>query len=471
MQVKKFEAPTIQEALDNVKRELGPEAIILQTKTNKRGFGLLSKSSVEVTAAVSERSLQKKQKVENRVPDSNKDLLRKLSAERQANLLDKYSEKFPEKSVEGALSGAVGAGERVEFSAQGKKITATRYIDIQDTSESSASRKKGVQPETMVLRSPSVLMEKKSVPVSELEVEVKYLRKMIEELKKNQQEQAAESESSLSLQTRLDSPLLKEAFEQLVVGGIERRYAYLMIKKVAFDLDSDQSKNMEAVVDSLAHEMMQTIEVVSPLAFVPEVGQKSRSIPKLIAVVGPTGVGKTMSLAKLASEAAYKKNFKVGLINLDLDRVSSFEQLGTYAKILNLPFRSVSSIEDLSVALLDFQTIDFVMIDTPGYSQKDPDSLKKIQDALKTISGLQVYLVLSATTRDSELYDMAARFISFGPRGLIMSKLDESSIYGSIYNVSQRYKIPLAYFTTGKKIPDDIELASAERLAALLLNM
>src|SRR6185312_3624187 len=92
MQVKKFEAPTLQEALDNVKRELGPEAIILQTKKYKRGFGLMSKPSVEVTAAVSDRSIQKKQYVETRLPKTNREVLGKMPAERQREFFDKYTE-------------------------------------------------------------------------------------------------------------------------------------------------------------------------------------------------------------------------------------------------------------------------------------------------------------------------------------------------------------------------------------------
>src|ERR1700744_3371794 len=93
MQVKKFEATTLQEALDTIKRELGPEAIILQTKKNKRGFGLLSKDSVEVTAAVSERSLQKKQFAETRLPEPTKKSVQKMGATQQAEFLDKYSDK------------------------------------------------------------------------------------------------------------------------------------------------------------------------------------------------------------------------------------------------------------------------------------------------------------------------------------------------------------------------------------------
>src|SRR3954464_15744114 len=93
MQVKKFEAPTIQEALETIKRELGPEAIILQTKQNKRGFGLMSKASVEVTAAVSERALQKKQLTECKLPEPQREKVRGMPAERQAEIFDKYIER------------------------------------------------------------------------------------------------------------------------------------------------------------------------------------------------------------------------------------------------------------------------------------------------------------------------------------------------------------------------------------------
>ena len=93
MQVKKFEAPTIQEALENIKRELGPEAIILQTKKNKKGFGLMSKGSVEVTAAISERSLQKKGFTEKRLPEASRESIQKLPAARQADVYDKYMDR------------------------------------------------------------------------------------------------------------------------------------------------------------------------------------------------------------------------------------------------------------------------------------------------------------------------------------------------------------------------------------------
>ena len=100
MQVKKFEAPTIQEALETIKRELGPEAFILQTKKTKRGFGLMSKESVEVTAAVSERSMQKKEFVEKRLPVSTRSQVKNLTATKQAEFMDKYSEKHAPRKKE-----------------------------------------------------------------------------------------------------------------------------------------------------------------------------------------------------------------------------------------------------------------------------------------------------------------------------------------------------------------------------------
>lgn len=150
MQVKKFEAPTIQEALDTIKRELGPEAIILQTKTNKRGFGLLSKGSVEITAAISDRSIQKKKYVETRIQEDKRQEIKRLPATRQADIFNKYAEKYLDRR-------ANNTQDRVEVSTKAQPkplkervqsafqqvasnnqtadpatnhVTKTRYIDI-----------------------------------------------------------------------------------------------------------------------------------------------------------------------------------------------------------------------------------------------------------------------------------------------------------------------------------------------------
>jgi flagellar biosynthesis protein FlhF len=467
MQVKKFEAPTIQEALENVKRELGPEAVILQTKKNKRGFGLMSKASVEVTAAISDRSLQKKQLVETRVTDPSKSAIKNLPAERQAEIYDKYMDKH--------LSKATQTQDRVEVNQRNSRITATRYIDIDDDVPTKVKSSTTYEPAPQLPAKPKLPPQPTATAGSSLEDEVRSLKRMIEELKITQ-EKHAESNSdrrgtNAFQNTVLESPLLQDAFEQLVISGVDRRYAHSLIKKVAFEMGSSPASNAEQVLDLLAVEIMEAVKIDSPLGNIPKERNMAGATPVLIALIGPTGVGKTTTLAKLASEAVLKRGLKVGLINLDNYKLTAFDQLGTYARILKLPFRSAASIDDLKAALLDFHGFDLVMIDTTGRSQRDPDSLKEMHEILRSVPELCTYIVLSATTRDSDLYEAASRFSFFRPQGMIISKLDEATVYGGIYNVSQKVDVPLLYFTTGQKIPDDIEQATKERVAALILDL
>jgi flagellar biosynthesis protein FlhF len=508
MQVKKFEAPTIQEALENVKRELGPEAIILQTKKNKRGFGLMSKASVEITAAVSDRSLQKKQLVDTRMPEPNKEAIKKMPAEKQADFLDKYSGKYLNRyesassptasrsasagasyAMDGHLEKAIRTQDRVDVArstqpqSNNKKLTATRYIDIDDEPNTARTRAPALPPASTAMhrspaasQAPQVQVQTKSATETNMPLveELKHLKRMIEELK-SAQENADEmrlnqKDQALYQRTILESPALQDVFEQLIVSGIDRRYALTLVKKVAFEIGPDASKKSDQVLDHLAGELMESVEVKSPLSQIQK-DRTQKTGPSLVALIGPTGVGKTTTLAKIASEAILKKGLKVGLINLDNYKLTAFDQLATYAKILNVPFRSAGSIEDLKAALSDFKNLDLIMIDTTGRSQRDPDSLKEMHEILKSIPDLSTYIVLSATTRDSELYDAASRFSVFRPEGMIISKLDEATVYGGIYNVSQKVKIPLLYFTTGQKIPDDIEEASKERVASLIMDL
>ena len=458
MQVKKFEAPTLQEALDTVKRELGPEAIILQTKKYKRGFGLMSKASVEVTAAISERSMQKKAYVETRMPESSREAMKRLPAGRQADMHDKYVENNPRAEKLGASGLAA------------KKITATRYIDIDPLP---VAQVRAPVPHYVQSPAPRLAATDSSAgPAMPTDVttkeELRHLKRMIEEIKSAQDEGLTSGAQALINQSKINTPALHDAFEQMIINGVDKRYAFHLVKSAAFELGEEKCASPESVLDQVASEIMQSTEVSSPLSgILPEAGGG----PVVLALVGPTGVGKTTTVAKMASEGLLKRNLKVGLINLDSYKVAAFDQLGTYAKILNVPFRSAASVEDLKAAIQDFHSLDLVIVDTTGRSQRDPGSLNDMQKMLSSIEGIRTHLVLSVTTRDIELYDMSNRFAIFKPQGLIISKLDEGSIYGAVYNISQRAKLPLLYFTTGQRVPEDIEEATRERVASLILDL
>ncbi|MGZ3687650.1 MAG: flagellar biosynthesis protein FlhF [Bdellovibrionota bacterium] len=473
MQVKKFEAPTIQEALEVIKRELGPEAIILQTKKNKRGFGLMSKASVEVTAAVSERSMHKKSYAESKLPEAAREQLQRMPAQKQAKIHDNYLEQHLAQAMESAkerveLSGArrpvappakaqpqpqIAQPKRIPTrTAPGPapKVQATRYIDIQDAPSGAVSGKIGPT----------------GMPIED---EVKHLKRMVEEMRTAQEDSALPT-GATSGESLFATPALQDAYEQLIINGIEKRYAFGILKKVAFELGEDRARNPEDVLDQIASEILETTEISSPLSGV-NASEAGRQGPVVLVLVGPTGVGKTTTVAKIASDALLKRGLKVGLVNLDSYKVAAFDQLGTYAKILNVPFRSASTGSDLEAAIQDFHTLDLVLVDTTGRSHRDAASLQETHQMLQSIPGVRTQLVLSATTRDSELYDISTRFGVFKPQGLIISKLDEASIYGSIYNVSQRAKLPLLYFTTGQRVPEDIEEATQERLVSLLMDL
>lgn len=465
MQVKKFEAPSLQEALDHVKRELGPEAIILQTKKYKKGFGLMSKPSVEVTAAVSDRSIQKKAFVENRLPDTNREALGKLTASKQADFYDKFTEKkFGSSKTSTAINGTDGLNP-----AQ-KKITATRYIEIDEEQIPQPSRpvNQAMAKGSGAVAGSATVNSANSSGMS-VEDEVRHLKRMIEEMRSLQEDSSVLAAEGASAGGVFGvSPILRTAFEQLVLNGVDKRYAIELVKRVSFELGPENSNQTDAVLDLLATEIMRNTETTSALAgIVPQTGQG----PAILALVGPTGVGKTTTVAKIASEAILKRNLRVGLINLDSYKVAAFDQLGTYARILNVPFRSAGTAEDLQAAIRDFQTLDLVLIDTTGRSQKDPGSLNEMQKLVQTVPNVRTQLVLSVTTRDGELYDMTNRFSIFHPEGIIVSKLDEGTIYGAVFNVSQRAKLPLVYFTTGQRVPEDIEDATQERVVALILDL
>jgi flagellar biosynthesis protein FlhF len=261
----------------------------------------------------------------------------------------------------------------------------------------------------------------------------------------------------------------------LTLQGVDRRLAYGLLRNVAFDLPEGSIQDAEAVLDQTAAEIMERAEVVSLLdGLTPRTPgvEGPRKGPSVIALVGPTGVGKTTTLAKIASEAVLKRGLKVGLLNVDTYKVAAADQLAQYAQILKAPFRSVASAAELELALKDFQHLDLVLMDTTGRSQKDDESLRTMEALVRAVPGVRTQLVLSVTTRDPEIQDMGRRFSQlFRPEGLILSKLDEALSFGALINVSDKLKLPLVYLTTGQRVPQDIEGATKERVAALVMDL
>jgi flagellar biosynthesis protein FlhF len=190
---------------------------------------------------------------------------------------------------------------------------------------------------------------------------------------------------------------------------------------------------------------------------------------RIVAMVGPTGVGKTTTIAKLAARA-YKHGVKVALITIDTFRIGAVAQLETYSGIMGLPLEVASTPAELAEALAAHADKQLIFIDTAGRSPRDREKLQELKSFLNMNPAIEVHLCLAATTRDNELARTVARFGVLPVSRLLFTKLDESESFGSIVNVHLRDKVPLSYFTTGQKVPEDIEAATAGKVAELLIG-
>jgi flagellar biosynthesis protein FlhF len=191
---------------------------------------------------------------------------------------------------------------------------------------------------------------------------------------------------------------------------------------------------------------------------------------RVVAFVGPTGVGKTTSIAKLAAYLALLKRKKVVLMTLDSHRIGAVEQLRTYAGLMGIPFRFVSQVSELAKAIEDQAQRDYILIDTEGRGPREWVALHDLAAFLQKTSDIERHLVLSATTKPSDLKEAVDRFEICRPDQLFFTKLDETTTLGAIFNELVRTRKPLSYYTDGQKVPEDLHTVSRERLIDIVLH-
>lgn len=200
--------------------------------------------------------------------------------------------------------------------------------------------------------------------------------------------------------------------------------------------------------------------------------------PKIVALVGPTGVGKTTTLAKLAAQLRLAFDLKIGLISADSFRVGAAHQLQTYATLLRVPCRTVcppgasrtggGMIERIDEAIAEFRGMDLILVDTAGVSARDKERLQLLEESLGSNEYIERLLVLQAPSNEKDLMRAAEAFAPLQCSRLIITKFDETSFCGPVLNVGFRLRLPLAYFCHGQKVPEDIEPATATRLGWLV---
>jgi flagellar biosynthesis protein FlhF len=192
---------------------------------------------------------------------------------------------------------------------------------------------------------------------------------------------------------------------------------------------------------------------------------------RVVALVGPTGVGKTTTIAKLAANYRLKEGRRVGLITVDTYRIAAVEQLRTYAEIIDLPMEVVSTPREMRTAVRNMRDFDLVLMDTAGRSPRDEVRIRELRAILGEAGPDEVHLVLSAAASARSLTAAAEQFAPVGVTAVVVTKLDEAAGLGHLVTLARNSHLPFSYTTDGQTVPDDIAVAEAASLSRMILNL
>lgn len=378
MQVKKFRATSMKEALDQIKKELGPDALIIESrKVRRKGIvGFFQQPQIEVTAVLERKS-------------SSEPIF------------------FPKK-----------------------------------------------QP---VIKEPILDEETKK--------EIEKLKEMVEIIKK---ETALTTLTTTTKKESTSSSMepLNKIKNRLTSRGMSLESVDIILRDLIFegvDLNS-----VQAIEEGLRKSLIKSI----PIEKVKDSSFKDQNTmtPKVIFLVGTTGVGKTTTIAKLAAKYHLLDGKKVGLITIDTYRIAAVEQLKTYAEIINIPLEVAFDSTDYQKALRRFDDMDIVFVDTAGRSQHNLIQVRELSEFIETKKPNEIHLVISATSKLEDCKSIIAAFMPLGVTHIIYSKADETIEHGSLFDLIRVAKVPVSFVANGQRVPEDLQVGSTDLLLDLLLE-
>lgn len=400
MKIKKYRTQSIKDAINLIKKELGINAFILNTKKveDKSIWG--GKTFFEVTAAVEEEK------------------------EKPPEIPAKKPEEKPRPVVRGD-----------QFTPLKKDI-----LEI-----------KGM-----------VSSLKRQVHDHKSEGDVDKIFEEIRELKKNMSNLASITHRNDVISAKDHPKDMEWLYRRLISYGIRENYIKKIIDMLCKVLEPLEYEDKEIVRNSAGKIIGNLFEVMGPI-------ELDGTSPKIAAFVGPTGVGKTTTIAKLAAFCSIKKDHSVALITLDTYRIAAVNQLKIYADIIGIPFYVAQNTEEISGIIKQNKDKMLILIDTAGRSSKNVQAISEMIE-LSLMPGVETHLVLSATTKMEDLEDIIVRYRDMIISSLIFTKLDETTNFGNIFNILADSQKPISYITTGQDVPEDIEVVTKERLSSLFLD-
>jgi flagellar biosynthesis protein FlhF len=257
---------------------------------------------------------------------------------------------------------------------------------------------------------------------------------------------------------------LKLLYTKLTDNEIDEKYAHDIIEEI------DRNCKPDVTMDFMLSEIYQRMILKLGKPYVMENEGKS---PNVVFFVGPTGVGKTTTIAKIASLYTIERQKKVALLTADTYRIAAAEQLRTYANILEIPFRVVYTADEVTAAIDDYRNYDYILVDTTGHSPTNESQCESMGELIKSVTNTdkkEVFLVLSASTKYKDLKKIADTYKGIADYKLIFTKLDETSTLGNIYNIKLYTGATLSYTTCGQNVPDDIDYFNPQSTVKHLLG-
>lgn len=451
MIVKKFQAPTENEAMKKAKEELGANAVVLNIKFLKaRGlFRIFKKDQVEITAALEEKEFIKN--VNTRKPEmktvdpkkSNENASLDLRADEDIDLNDP-------KRIEERLDALQKLMK--ESSANNQKLRQDNRFD-------SKNRK------SEIYRNPDIIYEDEEEEVKKnTKLEAKTETKTENKIETKTLE--AKLTKTSPKENSSNDTFLKLIHKKLVDSEVDEKYVDEILGEIALSMQKDS--DIDSILSAVYQKIILKLGEASPV--------KLNSKPKLAFFIGPTGVGKTTTIAKIASKFKLEKYAKVAFITSDTYRIAAVEQLNTYASIIDCPVDVVYGPEELRESLESFKNYDLVLVDTAGRSHKSEEQMEELKHLLEVATDykedydLDIYLTLSVTTKYKDLVNIAKKYDDIKGWKIIFTKLDETCSLGNIINVKMLTNAPLSYTTSGQNVPNDIELINEQFIAKQLLG-
>jgi flagellar biosynthesis protein FlhF len=434
MKVKRYVGETAQEAMQKVRSDLGREAIILNTrKIRKKGLaGLFSKPLVEVVATIDNEINTRSTKQVPPAPvkpifqrnEEDYDVPTFIS-ELNANLKQNQNT-LPNKN---------------QYIASSFNEVANEYIEV--------GFQKPMNKTTSFVKGDIAKEIKKNISSNEMD-EIKNMLGKVYDAVKVDYDNNKFSEISKKFLDRLE----KNEVDKIIINELKED----IIEHLSFEEQQDEDLVKDTIFGILNNYMKDS----KPIGM-----NKNK---KVVVVIGPTGVGKTTTLAKLAASMVLNDKQKVGLITSDTYRISAVEQLKTYSEIIGVPLSIIYSPAEIMNAVNNYDDKDIILLDTAGRSHKDQYQLTELKSLLKSSLDFETYLVLSATTKFSDCIEIIKSYSFLDDFKLLFTKLDETSTLGILLNIAYITKKPIAYLTTGQSVPDDIEIANNAKIINHLMG-